>query len=42
MMPPLLQFLIGSVWAILVAFGGLWFAGVLDRPRKKPPQVAAE
>jgi hypothetical protein len=40
-MSPLLQFLIGGVWAIVVAVGGFWFAGGFDRP-KKPPHIAAE
>ncbi len=40
-MDPLLQFLIGGVWAIIVAVGGFWFVGGFERP-KKPPIVSAE
>lgn len=41
-MDPLLQFAVGGAWAILVAFGGFWFAGGFERPKKKPHDIPAE
>lgn len=42
-MDPLLQFLIGGISAIVIAFGGFWFFGGFDPPRaKKPHDVPAE
>ncbi len=43
-MDPLVQFLIGGIWTIVVAFGGFWFAGGFERPKKTlaPPHIAAE
>jgi hypothetical protein len=34
-MDPIIQFLIGAIWAVIVAFGGLWFAGGFEPPPRK-------
>ena len=42
MIDPFVYTLLYLLGAIPVAFIGLWFAGVFDRPKKTPPHLPAE